>query len=78
MPPEYHQANQAFLNRSQPPPQGFYPGHGPVSSFPGEKKLFRPWEDEETKDVQAGLSNLKITWKLSPEHDLTQLQLNYL
>ena len=25
-----------------------------------DKKFFRPWEDQETNDVQAGLSNLKI------------------
>merc|ERR1719219_218496 len=76
IPPEYqqhHPANQAFLNRSQPPPQGFYPGPG--SPFPGEitpatakqegasngMKLFRPWEEQQTNDVQIGLSNLKIT-----------------
>lgn len=62
LPPGYHPANQAFLNQSQPPPQGFYPGPGPgpVSPRPVEKKIFRPWEDAETNDVQAGLSNLKI------------------
>ena len=74
MPPEYHHpANQAFLNRSQPPPQGFYPGPG--SPFPGDMppatakqegasyggKLFRPWEEQQANDLQIGLSNLKIT-----------------
>lgn len=58
IPPDFH---QAFHHRSHPPPQGFYPGAGQNSTQPPDKKLFRPWEDQETKDVQAGLSNLKIT-----------------